>query len=291
MRRREFITLIGGAATWPLAASAQPSRPFRVAYLAFVSGQDSTMIMQRLQELGYHQGENLEFAYRSADGRPELLASLARPPPRLLIRWQDQHTVKLTQDMRAIDRHQQLPWPRSPRFGRDLSPTRRSSSRPKNFCSISAGDLIQPNLRLITGRQTGVFNRHLGIGWEYVHVCIDDASRVAFVEVMADQRKESVVTFLKAAVAYYAKLGIRIERVMTDNGSCYRSKAFRSACKRLDLRQVFITRRKPMARPSASSGSGAAQNTDHPPQLLRARRKRPRCRRAAEQRDELPTLR
>ena len=91
----------------------------------------------------------------------------------------------------------------------------------------------------ITGRQTGVVNRHLGIGWEYVHVCIDDASRVAFVEVMADQRKESAVTFLKAAVAYYAKLGIRIERVMTDNGSCYRSKAFRSACKRLDLRQIF----------------------------------------------------
>jgi transposase len=69
----------------------------------------------------------------------------------------------------------------------------------------------------ITGRQTGVVNRHLGIGWEDVHVCIDDASRVAFVDVMADQRKESTVSFLKAAVAYYAKLGIRIERVMTDN--------------------------------------------------------------------------
>jgi transposase InsO family protein len=91
----------------------------------------------------------------------------------------------------------------------------------------------------ITGRQTGVVNRHLGIGWEYVHVCIDDASRVAFVEVMADQRKESAIAFLKAAVAHYAKFGIRIERVMTDNGSCYRSKAFRSACKRLHLRQIF----------------------------------------------------
>ncbi len=45
----------------------------------------------------------------------------------------------------------------------------------------------------ITGRQTGVVNRHLGIGWEYVHVCIDDASRIAFVQVMADQRKESAV--------------------------------------------------------------------------------------------------
>jgi len=77
MKRREFITLIGGAATSPLAAWAQQSRSFRIAYLAFVPGQDSTIIAQRLQELGYRQGENLEFTYRSADGRPELLDSLA----------------------------------------------------------------------------------------------------------------------------------------------------------------------------------------------------------------------
>ena len=55
------------------------------------------------------------------------------------------------------------------------------------------------------GRQTGVVNRHLGIGWEFVHVCIDDASRVAFVQVMSDERKESAVAFLEAAVAYYAR--------------------------------------------------------------------------------------
>jgi transposase InsO family protein len=91
----------------------------------------------------------------------------------------------------------------------------------------------------ITGRQTGVVNRHLGIGWEYVHVCIDDASRVAFVQVMANQRKESAVAFLEAAVAYYRNLNLRIERVMTDNGSCYRSKTFQAACKRLGLRQIF----------------------------------------------------
>src|SRR3954447_8426075 len=91
----------------------------------------------------------------------------------------------------------------------------------------------------ITGRHPGMINRHRGIGWEFVHVCIDDASRVAFVQIMADQRKESAVTFLEAAVAYFAKLGIRIERVMTDNGSCYRSKTFRSACKRLNVRQIF----------------------------------------------------
>lgn len=91
----------------------------------------------------------------------------------------------------------------------------------------------------ITGRHTGVVNRHLGIGWEYVHVCIDDASRIAFVQVMANQRKESAVAFLEAAIAYYAKLGVRVERVMTDNGSCYRSKMFRTVCKERNLRQVF----------------------------------------------------
>jgi transposase InsO family protein len=91
----------------------------------------------------------------------------------------------------------------------------------------------------ITGRYPGAVNRHHGIGWEFVHVCIDDASRVAFVQVMANQRKESAVAFLQAAVAYYAKLGVRVERVMTDNGSCYRSRAFQTTCKRLGLRQIF----------------------------------------------------
>src|SRR5208283_3084886 len=90
----------------------------------------------------------------------------------------------------------------------------------------------------ITGRQTGVVNRHLGIDWEFVHVCIDDASRIAFSQVMKDQKKESAVAFLKAAVAYYASLGVRIERVMTDNGSCYRSKAFARTCKILGLKHI-----------------------------------------------------
>lgn len=91
----------------------------------------------------------------------------------------------------------------------------------------------------ITGPYPGAVNRHLGIGWEFVHVCIDDASRVAFVQVMSDQRKERAVAFLEAAVAYYASLGIKVQRVMTDNGSCYRSRTFRAACKRLGLRQIF----------------------------------------------------
>ena len=90
----------------------------------------------------------------------------------------------------------------------------------------------------ITGRQTGVATSRAS-GWEFVHVCIDDASRIAFSKVMKTQRKACAVAFLKAAIAYYASLGITVERVMTDNGSCYRSKAFRNACKRLRLKHIF----------------------------------------------------
>lgn len=77
-----------------------------------------------------------------------------------------------------------------------------------------------------------------GAGWEFVHVCIDDASRLAFSQIRRDEKKESAVTFLKAAVAYYASLGVSVVRVMTDNGSCYRSNAFRNACRDLGLRHI-----------------------------------------------------
>ena len=88
----------------------------------------------------------------------------------------------------------------------------------------------------ITGDRS---RRGRGIGWEFAHVCIDDASRVAFAQVMPDERKHSATAFLTAAVAYYAGLGVRVERVMTDNGSCYRSRAFARACKKLGLRHIF----------------------------------------------------
>ncbi len=56
-----------------------------------------------------------------------------------------------------------------------------------------------------------------GAGWEFVHVCIDDASHIAFSQILPDETKESAIAFLKAAVAYYASLGVAIARVMTDN--------------------------------------------------------------------------
>jgi transposase InsO family protein len=87
-----------------------------------------------------------------------------------------------------------------------------------------------------TGQRQGCRNQ--GAGWEFVHVAIDDHSRLAFARIMANEKKRSATTFLKAALAYYESLGIKVERVMTDNGACYRSFAFRRACKRLGLRHI-----------------------------------------------------
>jgi len=77
-----------------------------------------------------------------------------------------------------------------------------------------------------------------GIGWEFVHVCVDDHSRLGFSQVLASERKEDAVAFLKAAIAWYQGLGIRVERVMTDNGACYRSRAFAKTCAALGLKHI-----------------------------------------------------
>src|SRR5580698_1604485 len=93
----------------------------------------------------------------------------------------------------------------------------------------------------ITGDRRGQSRRRAcgeGLGWEFVHVCIDDASRVAFSQILPDEKAASAVPFLKAAVAYYASLGVAVTRVMTDNGSCYKAFAFRNACRELGLRHT-----------------------------------------------------
>jgi transposase InsO family protein len=89
----------------------------------------------------------------------------------------------------------------------------------------------------ITGDRTGQSNSR-GVGWEFVHVCIDDASRVAFSQIFPDEKAVSAIAFLRAAVAYYKSLGVTVARVMTDNGSCYKAFAFRDACRQLGLKHI-----------------------------------------------------
>jgi len=81
--------------------------------------------------------------------------------------------------------------------------------------------------------------RSRGAGWEFVHVAVDDASRIAYVEVLGDERKESASDFLRRALAYYRILGIGVERLMTDNGSCYRSKLFNKLCAAHGIRHLY----------------------------------------------------
>ncbi len=109
----------------------------------------------------------------------------------------------------------------------------------------------------ITGDRT---RRARGIGWDFLHVCVDDASRLAYTEILPDERKASAVAFLERALAWFAGLGVTVERVMTDNGSAYRSHAFRQASPMpaSSTSAPGPTRPGPTARPNASSRPACA---------------------------------
>jgi transposase InsO family protein len=76
------------------------------------------------------------------------------------------------------------------------------------------------------------------IGWEYVHIAIDDATRLAYAEVLGDEKASTAVAFLRRALAFYAAHGITVERVLTDNGSAYRSTIHSLACRALGLKHL-----------------------------------------------------
>ena len=89
----------------------------------------------------------------------------------------------------------------------------------------------------ITGQHSGM-KRSRGIGWEHLHVCVDDASRLAYTEILPDERKESACAFLSRALAFFQAHGVTVERVMTDNGSAYRSHLFKSHLASAGLRHI-----------------------------------------------------
>ena len=84
----------------------------------------------------------------------------------------------------------------------------------------------------VNGKLTGV------AGWEFVHVCVDDATRLAYVEVLNDEKGLTAVGFLRRAIAFYRRHGITVERVMTDNGTAYRSTVHALACRTLRIRHL-----------------------------------------------------
>ena len=96
------------------------------------------------------------------------------------------------------------------------------------------GRIGRPGHRVNGDRRT----RSRGIGWEYVHVAIDDATRLVYVEVLDDEKALTAVGFLRRAVAHFAAFGIQVERLMTDNGPAYLSIIHALACKTLGIKHL-----------------------------------------------------
>jgi transposase InsO family protein len=94
----------------------------------------------------------------------------------------------------------------------------------------------------VTGRRT---SQARGAGWEFVHVCVDDATRLAYVEVLGDEKARTAIGFLRRAVAFYAAHGITVERLMTDNGPAYISIAHAIACRALRIRHIHTRPYRP----------------------------------------------
>jgi transposase InsO family protein len=116
-------------------------------------------------------------------------------------------------------------------------PNRYQRERPGELVHIDVkklGRIGRPGHRVNGDRRT----RTRGIGWEYVHVAVDDATRLAYIEVLEDEKAVTAVAFLRRAVAHFGDYGIRVERVMTDNGSCYRAIVHALACKTLGIRHL-----------------------------------------------------
>jgi transposase InsO family protein len=84
-----------------------------------------------------------------------------------------------------------------------------------------------------------------GAGYQFLHVAIDDHARLAYCELHPRERASDAVRFLRALLTYYQRLGIRVARVLTDNGSCYRAKRFRRACERLGIKHSFTRPYRP----------------------------------------------
>lgn len=131
---------------------------------------------------------------------------------------------------------------------KDLEP----SPEVRRYEHAAPGDMIHIDIKRlgrferpghrVTGDRAGQSNprarKQGGYGWEYVHVAIDDHSRLAFCEVYPNEKAVSAIAHLRAAVRWYRSMGITLKRVMTDNGACYKSFAFKAACKELGLKHI-----------------------------------------------------
>jgi transposase InsO family protein len=117
---------------------------------------------------------------------------------------------------------------------------------PQRYTRRHPGDLLHLDVKKL-GRITGFYGhritgnrsrRRRGAGWDFVHVAIDDASRLAYAEVLSNEHGDTSAAFLARAIAWFKRKGIRVRRVLTDNGSGYISACFGLACAQLKIRHL-----------------------------------------------------
>jgi transposase InsO family protein len=126
---------------------------------------------------------------------------------------------------------------------------------PNRYCRRHPGELIHIDIKKlgrfhrpghrVTGRTAKGACANLGAGWECCHVAVDDTSRVAYVEILPDQTAKTTVGFLERAIAWFAARGVIVQRIMTDNGSNYRSKLHARVVQRLGIKHVFTRPYRP----------------------------------------------
>jgi transposase InsO family protein len=126
-------------------------------------------------------------------------------------------------------------------------PNRYERKRPGELIHVDVkklGRIHQAGHRVTASRRERAPRRQEGgrrvgtVGWEFVHVCVDDATRLAYVEVLPDEKGATAVAFLRRAVAWLDSMGVTVERVLSDNGSCYRSRIHAAACRELGIRHL-----------------------------------------------------
>jgi transposase InsO family protein len=143
------------------------------------------------------------------------------------------------------------------RLGRlGLEPPRRyERSRPGELIHVDVkklGRIERGAGKRITGkprsnpiRTDAAGRRRRQVGWEFVHVCVDDATRLAYAEVLSDEKALTAVGFLRRAVRFFDRYGVRVEAVMTDNGSAYVSTMHAIACRAMGLKHLRTRPRRP----------------------------------------------
>jgi transposase InsO family protein len=132
-------------------------------------------------------------------------------------------------------------------------PNRYERRHPGELVHLDVKKLARISVRgaghRVTGHRKSQFKvgpRRLGVtGWEFVHVCVDDATRLAYAEVLCDERGPTAAGFLERAVRWFSSMGVRVEAVMSDNGACYRANAHASVCCRLGLKHLFTRPYRP----------------------------------------------